>query len=132
MDTGEKLIGLIFGTCSFVASILPGLSLRQRLVSYLVIAFLCLLAYYIKLLCKYKKLKNSFSDKSQKHNALAKQFIEKGIIIERYRLAFENLAMLFSVATQSNVKDKVKNLYDAFLQIQNHVEDRSDNDARDL
>ena len=132
MNTFEKLISSVSGVLGILALILPSLTLMQKIIALITIAFLCILSLYIKLIIVNKKLASDLKERTAKHAALAQQFDKKLETNRRYRTGFEQIGNLLNMSILSTDGEKLDKLYSAFLIIQDNTYNGGEQNAKDL
>ena len=129
MDTAaiQWIISIILGVIPWIV---PDLPWYWKIIITLGIALLSLSISWFRLSQNLKESQRAQKDLRNKHEALAAQFDEKSIILNKYRRVLSEFSLILHLALQNTKEAKLEDIYRAYLVALDELTDGGNRDER--
>ena len=131
MDNSTVIQFAISVVLTIIPWVFPDLAWYYKIIIGLFVILISFCIYCARLGSKIKSLKKDLQDTTQRHQALAAQFEQKGAQLRQYQDVISNFSFMLHLAISNTDQAKLEDIYRAFLTNQERLQNGGNEDDRE-
>lgn len=128
MDNSTVIQFAISVVLAILPWVFPDLAWYYKVIIGLCILLVSLCVYCLRLYSEIKSLKQALQNTTQRHQALAMQFEQKGIQLRQHQDVIFNFSLMLHLAISNTDQAKLEDIYRAFLLNQERLQNGGNED----